>query len=205
MDSAINKKYHREPVKVMWHHGKKPKVFLYIVEKVESMDVEMVLLGASGVVIILSALGVLLSKDNFYSALYMTITLVMVATVYALFNLQPVFVLIVFVFIGAIGIVTVALAATYRAMPERQFSWVWCIPAIITITAVVIGISISISSPASRYQYQYPSTGTSEGVIPLFKPAEFLKPEYQLLLVFLASLAILLFLSVLKFYRAEES
>ena len=157
------------------------------------MNIEVVLLGALAGVLVLSALGVLLSKDNFYSALFMTLTLVMVATVYALFDLQPLFVLIVFVFVGVIGIVTVALAATYRAMPERQFAWIWCIPVL--ITAVILGFSIfthalhGISSPIG------------------FTLQGFLKPgsEYQLLFLFLTSLVILLFLSVIKIYRGEES
>jgi NADH-quinone oxidoreductase subunit J len=67
-----------------------------------------VLIALAGIAV-LSSLGVLLSKDNFYSSLYMSATLIFVASIYAIFNLQPVFVLIVFVFVGAIGIVTVAI------------------------------------------------------------------------------------------------
>jgi len=159
------------------------------------MNIEVVLLGALAGVLVLSALGVLLSKDNFYSALFMTLTLVMVATVYALFDLQPLFVLIVFVFVGVIGIVTVALAATYRAMPERQFAWIWCIPVL--ITAVILGFSI--------FTHTLHGTGISSPIG--FTLQGFLKPgsEYQLLFLFLTSLVILLFLSVIKIYRGEES
>ena len=159
------------------------------------MNIEMILLGAFTGVLVLSALGVLLSKDNFYSALFMTLTLVMVATVYALFDLQPIFVLIVFVFVGVIGIVTVALAATYRAMPERQFAWIWCIPVL--ITAVILGFSI--------FTHTLHGTGISSPIG--FTLQGFLKPgsEYQLLFLFLTSLVILLFLSVIKIYRGEES
>ena len=163
------------------------------------MNIEMILLGAFAGVLVLSALGVLLSKDNFYSALFMTLTLVMVATVYALFDLQPLFVLIVFVFVGVIGIVTVALAATYRAMPERQFAWIWCIPVL--ITAVILGFSI--------FTHLLHGTGTGISISsPIgFTLQGFLKPgsEYQLLFLFLTSLVILLFLSVIKIYRGEES
>jgi len=159
------------------------------------MNIEMILLGAFAGVLVLSALGVLLSKDNFYSALFMTLTLVMVATVYALFDLQPLFVLIVFVFVGVIGIVTVALAATYRAMPERQFAWIWCIPVL--ITAVILGFSI--------FTHTLHGMGISSPIG--FTLQGFLKPgsEYQLLFLFLTSLVILLFLSVIKIYRGEES
>ena len=126
---------------------------------------------------------------------FMTLTLVMVATVYALFDLQPIFILIVFVFVGVIGIVTVALAATYRAMPERQFAWIWCIPVL--ITAVILGFSI--------FTHILHGMGISSPIG--FTLQGFLKPgsEYQLLFLFLTSLVILLFLSVIKIYRGEES
>ena len=161
------------------------------------MNIEMILLEAFAGILVLSALGVLLSRDNFYSTLFMTLTLVMVATVYTLFDLQPLFVLIVFVFVGVIGIVTVALAATYRAMPERQFAWIWCIPVL--MTGVILGFSI----------FAHPLHGMGMGVSSQisFTLQGFLKPEseYQLLFLFLTSLVILLFLSVIKLYRGEES
>ncbi|MCW3137596.1 MAG: hypothetical protein OCU20_01045 [Methanophagales archaeon] len=159
------------------------------------MNIEMILLEAFAGILVLSALGVLLSRDNFYSTLFMTLTLVMVATVYTLFDLQPLFVLIVFVFVGVIGIVTVALAATYRAMPERQFSWIWCIPVL--MTGVILGFSI----------FAHPLHGMGMGSQIRFTLQGFLKPEseYQLLFLFLTSLVILLFLSVIKLYRGEES
>lgn len=149
----------------------------------------MLLLSALAGIAVVFALGVLLSKDNFYSALYMAATLVFVATVYAFFNLQPVFVLILFVFVGAIGIVTVALAATYRSDPERQVSALWAVP--IFITALVIGSSVCshivfnpqpVSSSAIEFELM--------NFIPL--------TEYMLLVVFLISLVVLLLLSVLK-------
>ncbi len=172
---------------------KKPKTFLCIVQKIESMNAEMMLLSGFAGVLVLSSLGVLLSKDNFYSALFMTLTLVMAASVYTLFDIQSVFVLIVFVFVGAIGIVTVALAATYRAMPERQFSWVWCIP--VAITAAVLCHFMFVGGA----YYGIGSRVT-------FSLDEFIKTsEYQLLVVFLTSLVILLFLSVIRLYRGDES
>ncbi len=162
-------------------------------QKVESMNAEMMLLSVFAGVMILSSLGVLLSKDNFYSALFMTLTLVMVATVYAFFDIQPVFVLIVFIFVGAIGIVTVALAATYRAMPERQFSWLGCI--LVAITAAVLSY---FTFAGGRYQ--------DMGKQVVFSLSEFIKSsEYQLLVVFLTALVLLLYLSVIRLYRGEES
>jgi NADH:ubiquinone oxidoreductase subunit 6 (subunit J) len=153
------------------------------------MSADMLLLSALAGIAVVFALGVLLSKDNFYSALFMAATLVFVATVYAFFNLQPVFVLILFIFVGAIGIVTVALAATYRSDPERQVSELWAVP--VFITALVIGSSVysqivfnpqPISSSAVEFELM--------SFIPL--------PEYMLIVVFLISLVVLLLLSVLK-------
>ncbi|MCK4476400.1 MAG: hypothetical protein KAU16_06705 [Methanophagales archaeon] len=145
--------------------------------------IEMLLLLALACVAVLSSVAVLLTRDNFYASMYMSAALVMVATVYALFNLQPVFVLIVFIFMGAIGIVTVALAATYRFAPERQISWLWALPVI--ITAFILGYSV--------YATQLVSAGEIQ-----FALEEFITPEYLLLILFLTSLIILLMLSVLK-------
>lgn len=155
------------------------------------MSVDVLLLSALAGVAILFSLGVLVSKDNFYSSLYMSGTLIFVAAVYALFNLQPVFVLIVFIFVGAIGIVTVALAATYRTPPERQFSS-WWIPAI--ITALVLGFSSYLLM--KRQALLHPQLATR----PIqFEFANFLAtPEYILLVLFLVSLSILMMLSALK-------
>jgi len=143
----------------------------------------MLLLFALAGVAVLSSVAVLLTRDNFYASLYMSATLVMVAAVYALFNLQPVFVLIVFIFVGAIGIVTVALAATYRFAPERQISWLWALPVI--ITAFIIGFSVYATQLASPEKIQ-------------FALQKFITPEYLLLILSLTALIILLMLSVLK-------
>ncbi|MDI6885564.1 MAG: hypothetical protein QMD22_04305 [archaeon] len=148
----------------------------------------LLLLALAGVAILFS-LGVLVSKDNFYSSLFMSVTLIFVAAVYALFNLQPVFVLIVFIFVGAIGIVTVALAATYRSEPVRQVSRFWVVP--VAITAFIIGFSI----------YSY-TIFTPQPVSPSeieFELMNFLPiTEYLLIVLFLISLVVLLLLSVLK-------
>ncbi len=150
----------------------------------------MLLLSALVGAAVLFSLGVLLSKDNFYASLFMSITLVFVASVYALFDLQPVFVLIVFIFVGAIGIVTVALAATYRAAPERQFSWVWTLPVV--ITAFVIGFSIYRLTPQSAYSstFEFELINFISATEPITEPL--------LLILFLMSLVVLLLLSVLK-------
>jgi NADH:ubiquinone oxidoreductase subunit 6 (subunit J) len=152
------------------------------------MSIEVGVLIALAGVAVLTALGVLLSKDNFYSSLFMSATLIFVASIYAIFNLQPVFILIVFIFVGAIGIVTVAVAATYRADPERQFSKLWTAPVI--ITAFVIGFAIY------SYTMLNPKMFSSEIKFELTKfIAQF---EYLLLILSLVALVVLLVLSVLK-------
>lgn len=149
------------------------------------------LLSALAGIAVVFALGVLLSKDNFYSALYMAATLVFVATVYAFFNLQPVFVLILFVFVGTIGIVTVALAATYRSDPERQVSRLWAVP--VAITAFFVSLAIATYS-YSALNLQPVSSRAIEFELMNF----ILKTEYLVLILSLMSLVILLLLSVLK-------
>jgi NADH:ubiquinone oxidoreductase subunit 6 (subunit J) len=150
------------------------------------MSAEMLLLSTLAGVAVIFALGVLASKDNFYSALFMSVTLILVATVYAFFDLQPVFVLIVFIFVGAIGIVTVALAATYRSPPERQLSGLWAVP--VAIAAVILAGSIFMASP------QPAASGAIEFDLVQFIP----QTEYLLIVVFLVSLVVLLLLSILE-------
>jgi NADH:ubiquinone oxidoreductase subunit 6 (subunit J) len=150
------------------------------------MSAEMLLLSALAGVAVIFALGVLVSKDNFYSALFMSVTLILVATVYAFFDLQPVFVLIVFIFVGAIGIVTVALAATYRSAPERQLSVLWTVP--VAIAVVILAGSIFMASP------QPALSGAIEFDLVQFIP----QTEYLLIVVFLVSLVVLLLLSILE-------
>ncbi len=147
----------------------------------------MVLIALAGIAV-LSSLGVLLSKDNFYSSLYMSATLIFVASIYAIFNLQPVFVLIVFIFVGAIGIVTVAVAATYRSDPESQFSKPWAV--LVVITAAVVGFAI--------YSYKMLNPNLSFGMIE-FELINFMsQSEYLILVLALVALVVLLLLSVLK-------
>ncbi len=146
-----------------------------------------VLIALAGIAV-LSSLGVLLSKDNFYSSLYMSATLIFVASIYAIFSLQPVFVLIVFIFVGAIGIVTVAVAATYRSDPERQFSKPWAV--LVVITAAVVGFAI--------YSYKMLNPEMSSSVIKFELLSFMSQSEYLILVLSLVALVVLLLLSVLK-------
>lgn len=172
---------------------KNRKLFILDVQNVEFME-EILLLSALAGVAVLFAVGVLLSKDNFYSSLFMSMALFFVACVYALFYLLPVIVLIVFIFVGAIGIVTVALAATYRSEPERQVSVLWTVPVV--ITALVLGYAI----------YSFALQAPAEGKAVVFALETFIpESEYILLVLFMVSLVILLLLSVLKLGGETES
>ncbi|MEM4524076.1 MAG: hypothetical protein QXF29_03095, partial [Archaeoglobaceae archaeon] len=95
------------------------------------MDIQNLLISLLGVLAIASAIGAWLTRDNLYSALYMAITMLFLAGIYATFNLQPAVVLITLVFVGAVGIVTIAVAATYRAKAVRKISLLWTIPVVI--------------------------------------------------------------------------
>lgn len=152
------------------------------------MSMEVWVLIALAGIAVLSSLGVLLSKDNFYSSLYMSATLIFVASIYAIFSLQPVFVLIVFIFVGAIGIVTVAVAATYRSEPESQFSKPWAV--LVVITAAVVGFAI--------YSYNLLNPEMSFSVIKFELISFISQSEYLILVLSLVALVVLLLLSVLK-------
>jgi len=151
------------------------------------MMVETLLLVILAVITILFASGVLLVRDNFFAAMYMSAALIMVATICAFAGIEPAFVLIVFIFVGAIGVVTVALASTYRAQSEEErSSKLWLIPALVTAGV----IAISLYTTLGRVTFERTIT---------FELTTFLSnPEYILLVISLTSLGILLMLSVLK-------
>lgn len=145
---------------------------------------------------VLLSLGVSITKDNFYAALFMSMTLIAIATIYAFFAVLPVFILIVFIFIGAIGMITVALAATYRYPPERQISKFWGFP--IFIAALFLGFSIYTYT-----HHQLSLSPLAHQLNPIrFELMSFLMaPEYLILVISLISLIILIMLAVLHMYR----
>ncbi|MCW7079115.1 MAG: hypothetical protein OCU22_08335 [Canidatus Methanoxibalbensis ujae] len=150
------------------------------------MSVEAVLLSVVLCFAVLAAFGVLLTKDNFYAAIYMALMMTFIASCYAVFGIDAAFVLIAFVFVGAIGIVTVALAATYRRPPERQLSYVWVPPA--ALTAVVLGYSLWEAHLHFSNQVS-------------FDIQNFLMIDRILLILFLISLVVLLVSAILRMYR----
>jgi NADH-quinone oxidoreductase subunit J len=161
------------------------------------MTGETLLLVVLAAIAILFSLGVFLVKDNFFSAMYMSATLIMVATISAFFGIQPSFILIVFIFVGAIGVVTVALAATYRREPERPRTWWWILAL---LTAVILGASTHLAIRREALLYPDLFFRTIQ-----FELTAFLaNPEYILLVVALTSLAVLIMLSVLKMIGGNE-
>ncbi len=152
------------------------------------MDSMGLILLALGCVTVLSSLGVLFSKDNFYSALYMALTMIFIATMFAEFNVQPGFVLVAFIFIGAIGIITVALAAVFREVPrEIPVNKLWIIPTIITLGALSYAL----------YRYATYNLTTTTVDMSAFQS------QYALVVVFLFSLMVLLMVSIVKLVRRE--
>jgi NADH-quinone oxidoreductase subunit J len=142
-----------------------------------------------GLLIVLSALGVLLTRDNLYASLYMSITLILIATVYAAFDIQPVFILITFVFVGAIGAVTVALSAIYRAVPVKfSIEKIWILPIAITVT--VLGYTLA-------------TYANLEMEIAPITIANWIS-KYLLLILFLISLLSILMLCTVKLSRSER-
>ena len=144
-----------------------------------------------GIAIVLFACGVLLSRDNLYASLYMSATLILIATIYTIYSIQSVFVLITFIFVGAIGIITIALAATYRFIPARKINVYWLIPIAI-VTAILA--------------YTYYLYANQMGIV-LIKEYSFASfpTEYLLMVVFLVSLMALLMLSAIRLVRGEGS
>ncbi len=146
------------------------------------------------VVTLLSLLAVLFavaswaSKDNFYSAIYMSAVMLTVGGIYAFHGIYSVFVLIAFIFIGAIGIMTVALAATYRFINPRKISENWLV--IVEVLAVVFAVTAGIN------------TFMVDGFTDAF---DRLLPDYLTMIAFLIVLTTLLMLSAISMLRRDAT
>ncbi|WP_202320605.1 NADH-quinone oxidoreductase subunit J [Archaeoglobus neptunius] len=153
------------------------------------MNIETLIIAVAGVFAVASSIGVLLTKDNFYAALYMSVTMLFVAAIYAAFNLQPVVVIVALIFVGAVGIVTVAVAATYRARVSRQVSLFWTLPVII-----VFGILAYAYYGLAVENLEI----TNQGVFSA------LPTDYFFVVVFLFSLVVVMMLSAVKLARGVD-
>lgn len=156
------------------------------------MDVTTLSLLMIGIIAMLSACGSLITRDNLYSALYMSITLILAAAAYAVFGISPVLILIVLIFVGAIGAVTVVLASTHRYItPEISVAGpVWGIPAIVTM--FIIGFVIFIRVPYDiRISYDWTAILDS------------FASEYVILTTFVVTLIVIMVMALVKFVRRE--
>ena len=136
---------------------------------------------------IIFAVGAWLSKDNFYSAIYMSAVMLTVGSIFSYHGIHSVFVLIAFIFIGAIGIVTVALAATYRFIEPRRISERWLLPA--EVIAVVLAITVGANTiVAGEFQDAFNR----------------ILPDYLTLVTFLVALTVLIMLSAISMVRRDS-
>ncbi|MEM3139777.1 MAG: hypothetical protein QXU17_06230 [Archaeoglobaceae archaeon] len=135
-----------------------------------------------GALALLSAIASLLTRDNFYSALYMSLTMVFIAGIYAFYNLQPSVVLITLVFVGAVGVVTIAVAATYRAKSSRKLSM---LPAL----AIAIVVALIILRLPLEFRFEVLENGIT-----------FLG-DYFIAVLFLVCMMILIMLSTIKILK----
>jgi|Deesub1362A_J573_1020465.scaffolds.fasta_scaffold00239_31 NADH-quinone oxidoreductase subunit J len=154
------------------------------------MDAATLLIAALSAFAVVASVGVLLTRDNFYAALYMAVAMVSIAAVYAVFNLQPVVVLIVLIFVGAVGIVTVAVAATYRFATPRKVDLLWVAP--------VVGVFGIVA-----YFYYHLVSGDIK-ITPNPDSFASISTDYFFVILFLVSLMILMMLSAIKLaWRGE--
>ena len=148
------------------------------------MDVVIILLS---LVAVLSAIGALFSRDNFYSAIYLAITLLAVGGIYAEHGVYSVFALIAFIFIGAIVIITIAIAATYRYLNPRKINVLWLV--IIEILALIVAVTAALNfSTLSSFTDAFPSVLSS----------------YMSLITFLVVLTTLVMLSAISMVRRDS-
>ncbi len=148
------------------------------------MDVVIIVLS---LVAVLSAIGALFSRDNFYSAIYLAITLLAVGGIYAEHGVYSVFALIAFIFIGAIVIITIAIAATYRFLNPRKINILWL--GAIEILAVIVAVTAALNFPAlSGFTDAFPRVLSN----------------YMSLITFLVVLTTLIMLSAVSMIRRDS-
>lgn len=99
------------------------------------------------ILIVILGFASLLSRDNFYSALYMCLTMIFVAGLYAYYGVHSAFALITLTFIGALGAVTLVLAYSYREQKAIEYKLRWFFFALITISLLTILTPITAINP----------------------------------------------------------
>ncbi|GAB6945717.1 hypothetical protein [Vulcanisaeta sp. JCM 14467] len=140
-----------------------------------------------GVFAVLSAIGITITKDNLYAAIYLAVTTGLVGAVYGLFGITYGFVLIYLIFVGATITMTIVLAATYRRIEFRGgVGKSWIIPMLLFI------VSIIVASAFTNYEV---APVTSQSLISFVSTSDGL-----LLIALLASLLMAIMIGLIMYY-----
>lgn len=140
-----------------------------------------------GIFAVLSAIGITVTKDNLYAAMYLAVTTGLIGAVYGLFGITYGFVLIYLVFVGATITITIVLAATYRRVEFRGgISRSWILPMLLFVVAIII------ASVWTNYSVM-PITGQS---LISFTST----PDSLLLIVLLSSLLMTIMIGLIMYY-----
>ena len=102
------------------------------------MGIEVVI---ASVLAVVFGVGSLVSRDNFYSALYMCLVMVMVASIYASYGVHSAFTLIALIFIGALGVITLIFAYSYRGQRSVEHRGRWL------VFALTVSLFVSLTLP----------------------------------------------------------
>jgi NADH:ubiquinone oxidoreductase subunit 6 (subunit J) len=106
---------------------------------------------------ILFAIASFFTKDNFYSALYMCMTMLIIAGIYAYFGIHSSFALISLIFIGALGVITLVLAYSYRRQKSIEFKLRWMAFAFIIIIFINLTLPIIMITATKDYLDSIPN------------------------------------------------
>jgi NADH-quinone oxidoreductase subunit J len=101
------------------------------------------------VLVVLSSIGVLLSRDNFYAALFLAIASSLSATAFAVVYGILSFTLIVLIYVGATITITVVLAATYRRPIQHRVEGSWFGLVILLLMASLMALSKYSMAPTA--------------------------------------------------------
>ncbi|WP_069807340.1 hypothetical protein [Vulcanisaeta thermophila] len=143
---------------------------------------------ALGVFAVISSIGVAITKDNLYAAIYLAMATAFIGGIYAVLGVQFGFVLIYLIFVGATITMTIVLAATYRRIEIKGagVSKVWIIPIILFIVAIIL------ASAGTNYKL----TTVPSSVLSSFISS----PDYLLLVGLLVSLLVIMMIGLIMYY-----
>ncbi len=143
---------------------------------------------ALGIFAVLSAIGITITKDNLYAAIYLAIATGLIGAVYGLFGITYGFILIYLIFVGATITMTIVLAATYRRVEFRGggVGKSWIAPMLLFIIAIII---------ASAFTNYEVTPVTSQSLISFAST-----PDGLLLIALLASLLMAIMIGLIMYY-----